>query len=128
MLGQSDVVVIGLPLTKATRHLFTRDLSGACGGTPSSSTSPAARIVFGDDLLAALDEGLIGAPASTSPIPSPCRRTIASGRTRGPIVTPHTAGGSPRRAHRVIATFCENLRRMRAGQPFLALIDKHKGY
>ena len=26
MLGLSDVVVIGLPLTKATRHLFTRDL------------------------------------------------------------------------------------------------------
>src|SRR5215510_7040933 len=26
MLGQSDAVVIGLPLTKATRHLFTRDL------------------------------------------------------------------------------------------------------
>src|SRR5206468_4037084 len=26
LLGQSDVVVICLPLTKATRHLFTRDL------------------------------------------------------------------------------------------------------
>src|SRR5262249_57884607 len=26
MLGLSDAVVIGLPLTKATRHLFTRDL------------------------------------------------------------------------------------------------------
>ena len=44
------------------------------------------------------------------------------------IVTPHTAGGSPRRAQRVIDTFCENLRRMRAGQPFIALIDKDKGY
>jgi phosphoglycerate dehydrogenase-like enzyme len=44
------------------------------------------------------------------------------------IVTPHTAGGSPRRAQRVIDTFCENLRRMRAGQPYIALIDKEKGY
>ena len=44
------------------------------------------------------------------------------------IVTPHTAGGSPRRAQRVIATFCENLRRLRTGEPLLALIDKDKGY
>ncbi len=44
------------------------------------------------------------------------------------IVTPHTAGGSPRRAGRVIATFCENLRRLRTGQPLLALIDKRRGY
>jgi phosphoglycerate dehydrogenase-like enzyme len=44
------------------------------------------------------------------------------------IVTPHTAGGSPRRAGRVIATFIENLRRMRDGGPLLALIDKQKGY
>jgi len=38
------------------------------------------------------------------------------------------SGGSPRRAGRVIATFCENLRRLRMGQPLLALIDKRKGY
>jgi phosphoglycerate dehydrogenase-like enzyme len=44
------------------------------------------------------------------------------------IVTPHTAGGSPRRAGRVISTFCENLRRLRDGRPLLALIDKQKGY
>jgi len=31
-------------------------------------------------------------------------------------VTPHTAGGSPRRAGRVIETFCENLRQMAAGR------------
>jgi phosphoglycerate dehydrogenase-like enzyme len=43
-------------------------------------------------------------------------------------VTPHTAGGSPRRAGRVIATFCENLRRLQAGRPLLALIDKQKRY
>jgi phosphoglycerate dehydrogenase-like enzyme len=44
------------------------------------------------------------------------------------IVTPHTAGGSPRRAGRVIETFIENLKRRRDGRPLLALIDKHKGY
>src|SRR5438876_1233674 len=44
------------------------------------------------------------------------------------IVTPHTAGGSPRRAERAVAVFSENLRRLRTGRPLLALIDKRKGY
>ena len=44
------------------------------------------------------------------------------------IVTPHTAGGSPRRAGRVIETFIENLKRRRDGRPLLALIDKRQGY
>jgi len=44
------------------------------------------------------------------------------------VVTPHTAGGSPRRADRIVDTFCENLRRLRAGRPLIALIDKEKGY
>jgi hypothetical protein len=44
------------------------------------------------------------------------------------LAIPPTAGGSPRRADRAITVFCENLRRMQAGQPLLALIDKRKGY
>jgi len=44
------------------------------------------------------------------------------------VVTPHPAGGSPRRAGRAIAMLCENLRRLADGRPLLALIDKRKGY
>ena len=43
LLGQSDVVVICLPLTKATRHMFTRDLFRRMRRTLSRSTSRAAR-------------------------------------------------------------------------------------
>jgi phosphoglycerate dehydrogenase-like enzyme len=83
-------------------------------------------IVFGDDLLAALDEGLIGGAGLdvTDPEPLPAGHKLWTPRA---LVTPHTAGGSPRRAGRVIATFIENLRRRRDGGPLLALIDKQKG-
>jgi phosphoglycerate dehydrogenase-like enzyme len=43
-------------------------------------------------------------------------------------VTPHTAGGSPRRAGRAIARFCENLKSWRAGKPLIGVVDKQKGY
>jgi phosphoglycerate dehydrogenase-like enzyme len=128
MLGSSDVVVIGLPLTKATRHLFTRDLFRRMRPTGILINVTRGEIVYGDDLLAALDEGLLwGAGLDvTDPEPLPAgHRLWTHPRV---IVTPHTAGGSPRRAQRVIDTFCENLRRLRTGEPLLALIDKDKGY
>jgi len=128
LLGASDVVVIGLPLTKATHHLFTRDLFRRMKRTAIIINVTRGAIIYGDDLLSALDEGLIGGAGLdvTDPEPLPADHRLWT-HPRA-IVTPHAAGGSPRRAGRVIATFCENLRRMRTGQPLLALIDKRKGY
>jgi phosphoglycerate dehydrogenase-like enzyme len=128
LLAESDVVVICLPLTKATRHLFTRDLFRRMRRHAILINVTRGHIVFGDDLLAALDEGLIGGAGLdvTDPEPLPAGHRLWT-HPRA-IVTPHTAGGSPRRAGRVIATFIENLERMRDGRPLLALIDKQKGY
>ncbi len=128
LLERSDVVVIGLPLTKATRHLFTRDLFRRMRRRAILINVTRGEIVYGEDLLAALDEGLIwGAGLDVTdpePLP-PGHRLWTHPRV---IVTPHTAGGSPRRAGRAIATFVENLRRLRTGQPLLGVIDKQKGY
>jgi phosphoglycerate dehydrogenase-like enzyme len=128
LLGAVDVVVICLPLTKATRHLFTRDLLRRMRRHAILVNVTRGHIVFGDDLLAALDEGLIGGAGLdvTDPEPLPAGHRLWTHPKA--IVTPHTAGGSPRRAGRVIATFIENLERMKDGRPLLALIDKQKGY
>jgi phosphoglycerate dehydrogenase-like enzyme len=85
-------------------------------------------IIYGDDLLAALEQRLIwGAGLDvTDPEPLPPGHPLWT-HPRA-IVTPHTAGGSPRRAGRAIETFAENLKRLREGRPLLAVIDKRKGY
>lgn len=128
LLGRSDVVVIALPLTKATHHVFTRDLFRLMRPSAILINVTRGGIVNTDELVLALDEGLIwGAGLDvTDPEPLPAGHPLWTHPRV--IVTPHTAGGSPRRAGRAIATFCENLRRLRTGQPLLALIDKHKGY
>jgi len=59
LLGASDVVVVALPLTKATRHLFTRDLFRQMRPGAILINVTRGEIVYGPDLLAALDEGLI---------------------------------------------------------------------
>jgi phosphoglycerate dehydrogenase-like enzyme len=128
MLGQSDVVVIGLPLTKATRHLFTRDLFRQMKKTAILINVTRGEIVYGDDLLAALDEGLIWGAGLDVTDPEPLPKGHALWTHPRCVVTPHTAGGSPRRADRIVDTFCENLRRLRDGRPFIALVDKQKGY
>jgi phosphoglycerate dehydrogenase-like enzyme len=128
LLAISDVVVIALPLTKATRHLFTRDLFRRMQRHAILVNVTRGEIVYGDDLMTALEEGLIwGAGLDvTDPEPLPAGHPLW--RHPRVIVTPHTAGGSPRRAGRAIATFCENLRRLADGRPLLALVDKRKGY
>ena len=128
MLGLSDVVVIALPLTKATHHLFTRDLFSRMRPRAILINVTRGEIVYGEHLLKALDEGLLwGAGLDvTDPEPLPPGHPLWTHPRV--VVTPHTAGGSPRRAGRCISTFCENLRRLKTGVPLLALIDKQKGY
>jgi len=128
LLGQSDAVVICLPLTKATHHLFTRDLFRKMKKTGYLINVTRGAIVYGDDLLKALDEEMIGGAGLDVTDPEPLPDSHRLWNHPRAIVTPHTAGGSPRRAGRVIETFCENLRRLRGGQPLIALIDKRKGY
>jgi phosphoglycerate dehydrogenase-like enzyme len=128
LLGASDVVVIGLPLTKATHHLFTRERFLEMRRHAILINVTRGEIVRGEDVLAALNEGLIGGAGLDVTDPEPLPKDHPLWAHPRAIVTPHTAGGSPRRAGRVIATFCENLRRRRDGRPLLALIDKQKGY
>ena len=128
LLAESDAVVVCLPLTKATHHLFSRDLFRQMQRHAILINVTRGAIVFGDDLVAALEQGLIwGAGLDvTDPEPLPSGHPLWTHPRV--IVTPHAAGGSPRRAGRVVATFCENLRRLQTGEPLLALIDKRKGY
>jgi phosphoglycerate dehydrogenase-like enzyme len=124
----SDVVVIGLPLTKATHHLFTRDLFRRMQRHAILINVTRGEIVYGEDLMKALEEGLIWGVGLDVTDPEPLPAEHALWRHPRAVVTPHTAGGSPRRAGRAIATFCENLRRLADGRPLLSLIDKRKGY
>ena len=128
LLGMSDVVVIGLPLTKATHHLFTRDLFRRMQRHAILINVTRGEIVYGEDLMKALEEGLIWGVGLDVTDPEPLPAEHALWRHPRAVVTPHTAGGSPRRAGRAIATFCENLRRLTDGRPLLSLIDKRKGY
>jgi len=60
LLAESDVVVICLPLTKATHHLFSRDLFRRMKPSAILINVTRGAIVYGEDLMAALADGLDG--------------------------------------------------------------------
>src|SRR2546427_9080651 len=85
-------------------------------------------IVYGDDLLTALDEGVIGGAGVdvTHPEPLPAgHRLWAHPRA---ILPPPTPGGSPPRAGPATGTFLENPGRLPPRKPPLPIIRKPKGY
>src|SRR5262249_15281339 len=117
-----------LPLTKATHHLFTRDLFRKMKKTGYLINVTRGAIIYGDDLLKALDEETIAGAGLDVTDPEPLTDSHPLWKHPRALVTPPTAGAWPRSAQRVSDTFCENLRRRRVEQPLVALIDNHKGY
>lgn len=85
-------------------------------------------IVDEASLVQALEEGLIAAAGLDVTPQEPLPSDSPLWRLENAVVTPHTAGASQYRAERNVDRFCENLRRIRRGEPLIGVIDKVKGY
>jgi phosphoglycerate dehydrogenase-like enzyme len=128
LLAASDVVAVCCPLTAETRHLFndaafTRMKRGALLVNVTRG-----EIIDGEALVRALQDGRCGGAAlDVAPLePLPADHPLWT--FENVVMTPHTAGASQLRAGRNLERFCENLRRVRVGEPLLGVVDKQLGY
>jgi phosphoglycerate dehydrogenase-like enzyme len=128
LLERSDVVAVCCPLTAETRGLL--DAGAFARMRPGAYLVNVTRgeIVDGDALVEALRAGHLGGAAlDVAPLePLPADHPLW--RFDNVVMTPHTAGASQLRSRRNIDRFCENLRRARAGEPLVGVVDKHLGY
>lgn len=128
VLGQSDYVVLLLPVTPETENMFDRTRLGRM--KPSAWLINFARgaLIVDDDLVAAVKaKEIAGAVLDvfrTEPLPS----DHPFWQTPGIIVLPHIGGGHPDRDKWVAALFAENVRRHLDGQPLKEQVDRTKGY
>jgi phosphoglycerate dehydrogenase-like enzyme len=128
LLAASDVVVIALPLTPATTRLF--DAAAFAAMKPGALLVNIARGAIVDEgaLVAALRSGPLGGAALDvfAHEPLPAGHPLWS--LPNVLLSPHISGMTPHYDARASLVFAENLRRYRAGEPLLNLVDKAAGY
>jgi D-3-phosphoglycerate dehydrogenase len=128
LLGESDIVILALPLNASTRGLF--DADRFANMRPGSYFINVARggVMSEDALVAALEsEHLAGAGLDVTEV-EPLPETSRLWDNERVIITPHVAAQSARRSDDVTDLVCINLRRYLAGKSPYNLVDKTLGF
>jgi glyoxylate/hydroxypyruvate reductase A len=120
-LARSDIVVCLLPLTSETQNILdARSFALMPRGAAIINVGRGGHLAE-DDLLAALESGQIGAAVLDVFREEPLPATHPFWRHPRVIVTPHIAAATnPPTAAAIVA---DNIRRLRAGQKLLHLVD-----
>jgi phosphoglycerate dehydrogenase-like enzyme len=127
-VGNADFLVVTAPLTSETRGLVSKDVLARLPQSAWVINVARGPIIDEDALFTALVEGRIAGAAIdawwTEPLPAASKWW----RLPNVIATPHASSHSPHSKERTFALFIENLRRWRAGDPLLNLVDTKAGY
>ncbi len=128
LLGQSDFVVLGLPLTDESRGLIGEAAFRAMRPTARLINVSRGGIVDEPALIRALQEKWIAGAGldvfAVEPLPadSPLRHM------QNVIFSPHVSGDIAEYDVYAARLFADNLRRYLSGQPLLNVVDKSRGY
>lgn len=125
-LGRTDILIVLLPLTDATRGLVdARALAALPEGAFLINVARGGHVVDAD-LIAALDSGHVEAALLDAFTVEPLPADHPFWRHPGVIVTPHVA--SRTRPETATAEIVADIRRLEAGEPPRHLVDVNRGY
>lgn len=128
MLAECDYVVITLPLTTKTHHLFDEEMFKAMKSTAFLVNVGRGPIVNETALIKALKKGWIAGAGldvfETEPLPADSPLWSMD----NVIISPHISGMTPAYDERAVDLFVTNLRRFLAGEPLLNLVERERGY
>jgi phosphoglycerate dehydrogenase-like enzyme len=128
LLGESDFVVLGLPLTEETDQLMNAERLAMMKPGSWLINVARGRLVDQRALLRALRSGPLEGAVLDTLWEEPLPPTSALWDAPGLIITPHTSWSSGRVLDRSIELFCDNLVRYRDGREMLNLVDPGAGY
>jgi phosphoglycerate dehydrogenase-like enzyme len=128
MLAECDYVVITLPLTTKTHHLFDEEMFKAMKSTAFLVNVGRGPIVNETALIKALKKGWIAGAGldvfETEPLPADSPLWGMD----NVIISPHISGMTPAYDERAVDLFVTNLRRFLANEPLLNLVERERGY
>ncbi|MFW5940604.1 MAG: D-2-hydroxyacid dehydrogenase [Chloroflexota bacterium] len=128
MVAECDYVVIALPLTERTRHLFDEEMFRAM--KPSAFVINVGRgpIIKEEDLVRALKKGRIAGAGldvfETEPLPE----DSPLWKMDNVIISPHISGFTPQYDERATDLFADNLRRYLNGEPLVNVVNREEEY
>jgi phosphoglycerate dehydrogenase-like enzyme len=128
LLGESDVVVIGVPLTPETTHLFNEQAFNAMKSSAFLVNIARGEVCDQEALIHALQEKRIAGAALDVTDPEPLPEDNPLWSLPNVFISPHISGLTPHYQERIMTIFTENVRRYLAGQPLYNVIDKERHY
>jgi phosphoglycerate dehydrogenase-like enzyme len=128
LLGESDIVVISVPLTNETQGLIGEAELRAMRPNALLINVARGEVVQEAALIRALRERWIAGAALDVTEEEPLARTSPLWDLPGVLVTPHMSGLTTGYATRVAQLFAENIRRFLRGDALLNLVDLARGY
>jgi phosphoglycerate dehydrogenase-like enzyme len=128
LLGESDFVVLSLPLTSETRGFIGEPEMKAMKKSAYFINISRGKIVQEAKLIQALREGWIAGAGLDVFAEEPLPEKSELWEMPNVIITPHVAGSNPRYTERAMAIFEENLQRFLEGKELVNLVDKRLGY
>ncbi|MGE0876574.1 MAG: D-2-hydroxyacid dehydrogenase [Burkholderiales bacterium] len=128
VLGESDFVVLLLPLTAQTENIVNARRLAAMRRSAYLINFGRGALIVDDDLVAAVRTGTIAGAVldvyRTEPLPA----SHPFWTTPGITVLPHIGGLAEGRDDEVAGLFAQNARRYLAGEALAELVDRSRGY
>jgi glyoxylate/hydroxypyruvate reductase A len=130
-LGATDILVVLVPLTPATRGMLNRNLFGKLArdgvlGAPVLINAGRGGLQVEADILACLDDGTLGAASLDVFEKEPLPATSALWLHPRVIVTPHNAADSD--ADEIARAVATQIQWHDRGEPLLHVVDRSLGY
>ena len=128
VIGEADYVVVATPLTPATTGLVSRDVIARMKPTAWLINIARGAIVDEVALLEALKAKRFGGAALDAWWTEPLLPESEWWSLPNVIATPHVSNSSPKLQQRTLDLFLENLRRWKAREPLVNVVDLKAGY
>jgi len=127
-LPQADFVVLCLPHTQETHHLFGMAKFRRMKDTAVLINIGRGGVVYEQELIEALQQKMIGGAALDVTETEPLPKESPLWDMENVIITPHHSGWSEKYMDRAIDVFCANLKAYLRGERLPNLVDKERGY
>lgn len=127
-LPNADFVVLCLPLTYDTHHLFDMKKFKLMKKSAVIINIGRGSVIHEKELIKALEQKVIGGAALDVTEEEPLSPKSPLWSMDNVIITPHHSGWSEKYMDRAIDLFCLNLKSYLAGERLPNLVDKTRGY